>query len=79
MTSHGVSTSAVPWWGGQFERLIGVVKEAFYKIIGGGTLTLSELQELALDTEVTLNGCPLSYLEDDIQYPVLTSATMMFQ
>lgn len=28
-----------PWWGGQFEHLIGVVKSAMYKVIGGGVLT----------------------------------------
>ena len=28
-----------PWWGGQFERLIGVVKSAMFKVIGKGHLT----------------------------------------
>jgi hypothetical protein len=28
--------SRAPWWGGQFERLIGLVKRALYKTIGGG-------------------------------------------
>jgi hypothetical protein len=31
--------SRAPWWGGQFERLIGVVKSAMFKVIGGGYLT----------------------------------------
>ena len=26
--------SCAPWWGGQFERLIEVVKSAMYKVIG---------------------------------------------
>ena len=27
--------SRAPWWGGQFERLIGLMKAAFYKTVGG--------------------------------------------
>ena len=27
--------SCAPWWGGQFERLVGLFKRAFYKTIGG--------------------------------------------
>ena len=30
--------SRAPWWGGQFERLIGLVKRALQKTIGGGCL-----------------------------------------
>ena len=44
-----------PWWGGQFERLIGVVKEAFYKVIGRANLTFSELEEVVLNVEVAVN------------------------
>jgi hypothetical protein len=31
--------SRAPWWGGQYERLIGLFKRAFYKTIGNGMLT----------------------------------------
>ena len=31
--------SRAPWWGGQFERLVGLVKQALYKSIGGANLT----------------------------------------
>ena len=31
--------SRAPWWGGQFERLIGLFKRSFYKTIGGGLLS----------------------------------------
>ena len=33
---------------------------------------------MILDVEVTLNNRPLTYVEDDIQLPVLTPNTMMF-
>ena len=48
--------SRAPWWGGQFERLIGLFKRAFYKAIGNNTLSWEELSEVVLDVEVTLNN-----------------------
>ena len=37
--------SRAPWWGRQFERLIGLMKAAFYKTVGQGLLTWEELNE----------------------------------
>ena len=37
----------------------------------------SELEELVLDVEIALNNRPLSYLEDDIQLPLLTPNSML--
>ena len=67
-----------PWWGGQFERIVGLIKSAFYKSIGGGLLTWAELTEVILDIEVALNNRPLSYVEEDVQLPVLTPYAMVF-
>ena len=64
--------SRAPWWGGQFERMVGLVKNAFYKTIGCGLLSWAELEEVLLDVEITLNDRPLSYVEDDVALPILT-------
>ena len=69
--------SRAPWWGGQFERLVGVVKQAFYKAIGRASLSFDELEEVILDVEVAVNNRPLSYVEDDVERPVLTPVAMM--
>ena len=69
--------SRAPWWGGQFERLIGLFKRAFYKSIGNGALKWSELEEVVLDIEVALNNRPLTYMEDDVQQPVLTPNSLL--
>ena len=37
-----------------------------------------ELEEVILDVEVAVNNRPLSYVEDDVELPVLTPATMMY-
>ena len=63
---------------GQFERLIGVFKSAFYKAVGNGTLSWNELSELVLDVEVTINGRTLDYLEEDVEMPVLTPSSMLY-
>ena len=68
--------SPAPWWGGQYERLIGLFKRAFYKTIGHGILTLREL-DVVLDVEVALNDRPLNFLEDDVELPVLTPSSML--
>ena len=70
--------SRAPWWGGQFERMIGLVKNAFNKVIGCGLLSWQELEEVLLNVEITLNDRPLSYVENDVALPILTSNSMMF-
>ena len=70
--------SRAAWWGGQFERLIGLFKTALNKTIGKGMLTWAELCEVVLDVEIALNNRPLCYLEDDIQLPLLTPNSLLF-
>ena len=50
--------SRAAFWGGQFERLIGLVKTALNKTIGCGMLTWTELCEVVLDVEIALNIRP---------------------
>ena len=69
--------SRAPWWGEQFERMIGLVKSALNKTIGNGFLQWNELQEVLLDVEIKLNNRPLSYLENDVQLPVLTPNSLL--
>ena len=70
--------SRVPWWGGQFERLIGLVKSTLNKTIGNGLLRWKELQDVLLDVGITLNNRLLSYITDDVQMPLLTLNAMLF-
>ena len=71
--------SRAPWWGGHFERLIGVVKKAMHKTIGGATLDWQELTEVILDIEIQINRRPLCYMEDDVELPTLTPSIFLFQ
>ena len=69
--------SRAPWWGGQFERLIGVFKSAFRKTVGNATLSWGELSDVVLDVEIAINGRPLTYLGEDVEMPVLTPSSML--
>ena len=69
--------SRAPWWVGQFQRLIAVVKSAMYKVIESGILTWAELCEVLLNVETLINRRRLSYVEDDPELPTLTPATFL--
>ena len=62
----------VPWWDGQFEPLIGLIKASLYRTIGKAQLTCAELEEVLLDIEIILNNTQLTYIEEEIYYPILT-------
>ena len=70
--------SRAPWWGGQFERMVSLVKQSLYKVIGKALLSKEELEEVLLDVELCLNNRPLSYVEDDHEMPILTPNVMSF-
>ena len=55
-----------------FERMVGLVKNSLYKVVGSTKLTYKELQDVLLDIQIVLNNRPLTYCEDDVQLPVLT-------
>ncbi|XP_068690693.1 uncharacterized protein [Montipora foliosa] len=67
-----------PWWGGPFERLVGLMKRALNKTIGSGRLSCNELEDVLLHVEVTFNNRPLDYVEDDVQLPLITPNRMQF-
>ena len=46
--------SRVPWWGRQFERTVGLVKNALYKTVRKSKLEWHELAEILTDIETTL-------------------------
>ena len=64
--------------GSQFEQMVGLMTQCLYKTVGKADLSWQDLEELLLETEITLNNRPLNYLEDDIQFPVLTPNTLAF-
>ena len=66
-----------PWWGGFFERMVGLVKRCIKKSIGRKRLTLRELQTLVLRIEMILNNRPLSNPMDE-EISILTPHHLLF-
>jgi hypothetical protein len=64
--------SRSPWWGGFFERLIGIMKISLSKTIGKALLRFEELEEALLDVEVFMNNRPLCYVGEEFEVPVIT-------
>ncbi|XP_068758061.1 uncharacterized protein [Montipora capricornis] len=50
-----------------------------FKVIERATLSWDELSEVLLDVEIQVNRRPLSYVEDDLELPILTPASFLFQ
>ena len=64
--------SKAPWWGGFFERMVGLVKRVLKKSLGKASLTFQELSELMLDIEFSMNNRPLTYQGEESEMEPLT-------
>ncbi|XP_065915698.1 uncharacterized protein [Dysidea avara] len=68
-----------PWYGGFWERLIGLTKTALKKVLGRTFATLSSLQTLIVEVEAILNDRPLTYVSPDERDPEpLTPAHLLY-
>ena len=66
------NVARAPWWGGFFERLIGLVKSCLIKILGRAKISFKEFKESLLDVEAVLNNRPLTYLDEELGPEALT-------
>ena len=64
-------------WGGQFEWMVELMKHMLYKTMGNTHLTMVETQEVIIDIEINMNNRPLTYLDDDIEQPILTPNVLL--
>jgi Integrase zinc binding domain len=58
-----------PWWGGWWERMVGVVKNLLKKAIGKTSLYSDELETLMIRIEAVVNKRPITYVYNDHQEP----------
>ena len=68
-----------PWYGGFWERLIGLTKSCLKKVLGRAHINLLTLQTLVVEIEAILNDRPLTYVSSDAQDPdPLTPADLLY-
>ena len=48
-----------------------------YRTTGKAQLTWAELEEVLLDIEIILNNRPLTYIKEEIDYPILTPNSLI--
>ncbi|KHN80361.1 hypothetical protein Tcan_01264, partial [Toxocara canis] len=58
-------TPRAPWKGGLYERLVGVTKQCFRRVVGRRLLTEEELRTLITEIESVVNSRPLTSVTDD--------------
>ena len=70
LANHGIKwqfiTERAPWWGGFYERMIGLMKRRLKKTIGRASLNAVEFATMLTEIEATLNSRPLTYTYGDI-------------
>ena len=65
---------AAPWFGGFFERLVGLVKDLLKKNLGNSKLNREQLDTLIVECEDIINQRPLTYLGENDNIIALTPA-----
>ena len=58
-----------PWFGGFYERLIGLTKQCLRKVLGNTCVDLETLRTVLSEVEATVNDRPLTYVSTDSADP----------
>ncbi|GFS89584.1 integrase catalytic domain-containing protein [Trichonephila clavipes] len=66
-----------PWWGGFWERLIGILKDLLRKNLGHSCLSYEELQTLVCECESVMNSRPLTYISEEQELKTLTPSMFL--
>ncbi|BES96686.1 Retrotransposon protein [Nesidiocoris tenuis] len=73
------SPPSAPWWGGFWERMVGLMKNVLRKTLGTTTLTREELYTVLTDCEKLINSRPITYSTEDPSEPLPICPLMFLQ
>ncbi|XP_070546930.1 uncharacterized protein [Ptychodera flava] len=68
-----------PWFGGFWERMIGLTKNGIKKVLGRAFVTFDELNTIVTEIEIMLNDRPLTYLYTDSEDTTPLSPSHLLQ
>ena len=66
------------WWGGFFERMVGMMKQILRKILGNARLTFEEMEVVLKKTQAILNNRPLTYQGEELEEEPITPNHLIF-
>ena len=58
---------SAPWWGGWWERLVGMVKKVLRRVLARACLNYERMSTILCDCEDILNSRPLGYVSEDLE------------
>ena len=68
-----------PWYGGFWERMVGLTKQAIKRTLGRAFVTIQQLETIVIEIEAMLNDRPLTYVSPDLSDPEpLTPSHLLF-
>lgn len=71
---------SAPWWGGFWERLIGILKSLLRRVLGRSFVNYETMTTILCDCESVINSRPLTYMSDDVnELAVLTPAMFLHE
>jgi len=59
----------VPWYGGFWERLVGLTKTTIKKVLGRRHVSLQTLKTIAVEIEAVMNDHPLTFISLEVDDP----------
>ncbi|XP_031351409.1 uncharacterized protein LOC116176791 [Photinus pyralis] len=68
---------SAPWWGGWWERLVGLLKNIMRRVLGQASLHYQELYTILCECESIMNNRPLTYLDEGGEVAPLTPAMFL--
>ena len=54
-----------PWWGGFYERLVGVMKNCLKKVVGKAKLNFEEPNTVIIEIKKCVNSRPITHLSEE--------------
>jgi len=77
----GITWKFVPekaaWMGGAYERLVGTVKRALERTYGDVMLPKRHLEVIMAEVEAVVNSRPLTYVDRELETPIITPASFL--
>lgn len=71
---------SAPWWGGWWERMVGILKSLLRRVLGRSSVNYEELLTLISECEAIVNERPLTYVPDgDHELAVITPAMFLHE